>query len=192
MSKLGLHVSSGNRRGFGDYLQKCATAGSPVPVIFSVGQDVWQDVQRYSPTTKLIFRTQNDVRQNEIGDGPGSMYTGDPVQTAHDWMSLMMPVWALNKADYYAPLNEQDPALLSGFTWLNAFSIECMKIGEANGYKLDIYPFYGSDVGPVWRSGADVIAGLIGPGVDASHHYERTHIDSLVATIRLIIEYLLA
>ena len=38
------------------------------------------------------------------------MYTGDPVQTARDWMALMMPVWALNKAHYYAPLNEQDPA----------------------------------------------------------------------------------
>jgi putative aminopeptidase FrvX len=59
-------------------------------------------------------------------------------------------------------------------------------------YKLDIYPFYGSDVGPVWRSGADVIAGLIGPGVDASHHYERTHVDSLIATVRLIIEFMLA
>ena len=59
-------------------------------------------------------------------------------------------------------------------------------------YKLDIYPYYGSDVGPMWRSGADVVAGLIGPGVDASHHYERTHIDSLVATVRLIIEFMLA
>jgi putative aminopeptidase FrvX len=59
-------------------------------------------------------------------------------------------------------------------------------------YKLDIYPFYGSDVGPMWRSGADVIAGLIGPGVDASHHYERTHMDSLIATVRLIIEFMLA
>ncbi len=59
-------------------------------------------------------------------------------------------------------------------------------------YKLDIYPYYGSDVGPVWRAGADVIAGLVGPGVDASHHYERTHVDSLVATVRLIIEYMLA
>ncbi len=59
-------------------------------------------------------------------------------------------------------------------------------------YKLDIYPYYGSDVGPAWRAGADVIAGLVGPGVDASHHYERTHVDSLVATVRLIIEYMLA
>src|SRR5512143_1020898 len=59
-------------------------------------------------------------------------------------------------------------------------------------YKLDMYPYYGSDVGPIWRSGADVVAGLIGPGVDASHHYERTHVDSLVATVRLIIEFMLA
>ena len=59
-------------------------------------------------------------------------------------------------------------------------------------YKLDIYPFYGSDVATVWRAGADVTAGLIGPGVDASHHYERTHIDSLVATVKLLIEFMLA
>ncbi len=141
MSKLGLHISSGNRRGFGDYLQKCADAGSPVPVIFSVGQSVWADLQQVSPETILIFRTQTDVHQNEIGDGPGSMYTGDPVQTARDWMALMMPVWALNKAHYYAPLNEQDPAQRSGFIWLNAFSIECMKIAEANQFKLALYAF---------------------------------------------------
>jgi hypothetical protein len=35
------------------------------------------------------------------------MYTGDPVKTARDWMKAMMPVWALNKAHYYSPLNEQ-------------------------------------------------------------------------------------
>lgn len=59
-------------------------------------------------------------------------------------------------------------------------------------YKLDIYPYYGSDGEAFWRAGGDVIVGLIGPGVDASHHYERTHIDSMVATSRLIAEYLLA
>lgn len=59
-------------------------------------------------------------------------------------------------------------------------------------YKLDIYPYYGSDGEAYWRAGGDVIVGLIGPGVDASHHYERTHIDSLEATARLIAEYLIA
>lgn len=59
-------------------------------------------------------------------------------------------------------------------------------------YKLDVYPYYGSDGEAYWRAGGDVILGLIGPGVDASHHYERTHTDSLTATARLIVEYLLA
>jgi putative aminopeptidase FrvX len=59
-------------------------------------------------------------------------------------------------------------------------------------YRLDTYPYYGSDGEAFWRAGGDVIVGLIGPGVDASHHYERTHQDSLVATAMLIAEYLIA
>ncbi|KPK89878.1 MAG: peptidase M42 [Anaerolineae bacterium SM23_ 63] len=57
-------------------------------------------------------------------------------------------------------------------------------------YKMDIYPYYGSDGGAFWRAGGDVQVALIGPGVDASHNYERTHIESLTATTQLIIEYL--
>lgn len=61
---------------------------------------------------------------------------------------------------------------------------------EANiPFKLDIYPYYGSDGEAFWRAGGDVTVALIGPGVDASHHYERTHIDSLIATAQLIAEY---
>jgi aminopeptidase len=58
-------------------------------------------------------------------------------------------------------------------------------------YKLDVYPFYGSDGEAALRAGADLRVGLIGPGVDASHACERTHQDGLVATARLIIEYLI-
>jgi len=56
---------------------------------------------------------------------------------------------------------------------------------------VDIYPFYGSDGEALWRAGADIRVALIGPGVDASHSYERTHLDALAATTRLIIAYLL-
>ena len=56
---------------------------------------------------------------------------------------------------------------------------------------VDIYPFYGSDGEALWRAGADVRVALIGPGVDASHSYERTHMDALVATTQLIVAYLL-
>ena len=59
-------------------------------------------------------------------------------------------------------------------------------------YKLDVYPFYGSDGGAALQAGGDLRVGLIGPGVDASHAYERTHQGGLSATARLIVEYLVA
>lgn len=58
-------------------------------------------------------------------------------------------------------------------------------------YKVDIYPYYGSDGEAFWRAGGDVAVALIGPGVDASHNYERTHMDALTATTLWIMAYLL-
>ena len=62
----------------------------------------------------------------------------------------------------------------------------------ANGIDLrvDIYPYYGSDGSAAWRAGGDYPVALIGPGVDASHAYERMHVDSLTATRNLILAYL--
>ncbi len=59
-------------------------------------------------------------------------------------------------------------------------------------YKVDIYPYYGSDGEAYWQAGGDVRVALIGPGVDASHNYERTHMDALVASTQLICAYLLS
>jgi putative aminopeptidase FrvX len=59
-------------------------------------------------------------------------------------------------------------------------------------FKVDIYPSYGSDGSAALRAGADLVVGLVGPGVDASHAYERTHRDSLLHTARLAVAYLLA
>jgi len=58
-------------------------------------------------------------------------------------------------------------------------------------YRADIYPHYGSDGEAAWTAGADLAVALIGPGVDASHHYERTHTDALTATTRWLMAYLL-
>jgi len=58
-------------------------------------------------------------------------------------------------------------------------------------YRVDIYPYYGSDGEAYWRAGGDVAVGLIGPGVDASHNYERTHTKALLATTRWVLAYLL-
>lgn len=57
------------------------------------------------------------------------------------------------------------------------------------GYQLDIYPYYGSDASAAIRSGHDIIHGLIGPGIDSSHAYERTHASSLACTEQLLYHY---
>ncbi len=57
-------------------------------------------------------------------------------------------------------------------------------------YKLDVFPFYGSDGSAALRAGYDLRVGLIGPGVSASHGNERTHIKGLHATRDLILAYL--
>lgn len=57
-------------------------------------------------------------------------------------------------------------------------------------YQIDIYPFYGSDASAALRAGGQFKAALVGPGIDASHSYERVHVDALENTARLLLEYL--
>ncbi len=57
-------------------------------------------------------------------------------------------------------------------------------------YKLDVFPYYGSDGSAALRAGYDIRVGLIGPGVSASHGNERTHLKGLKATRDLILAYL--
>ena len=57
-------------------------------------------------------------------------------------------------------------------------------------YVLDIMtPHYGTDADPALVAGYDVRHGAIGPGVRASHGYERTHIDAIKSTYSLLAEY---
>ena len=58
--------------------------------------------------------------------------------------------------------------------------------------KTDIYPYYGSDGEAYWFAGGAAQVALIGPGVDASHAYERTHTSSVTRTAHLIARYLLS
>ena len=68
---------------------------------------------------------------------------------------------------------------------------QLVRLAEKNkiGYKLDIYPFYGSDASAAIRSGHDIVHGLIGPGIDSSHAFERTHVTSIENTAKLLYYY---
>lgn len=58
-------------------------------------------------------------------------------------------------------------------------------------FNMDIYVYYSSDGTAYWRAGGDAKVGLMGPGVDASHAYERTHTESIEHTAHLISRYML-
>ncbi len=57
-------------------------------------------------------------------------------------------------------------------------------------YAVDVYPSYGSDVEATLRGGADLRHGLIGAGVYASHGYERSHMDGVFNTLKLLAGYI--
>ena len=94
-----------------------------------------------------------------------------------------------NSDEFHASLCVKD----SGGPYHHDLSNRLRALAEKNEipFKVDIYPHYGSDGEAWWSAGADAAVALIGPGVDASHNYERTHTEALVATVKWVMAYLL-
>ncbi len=124
----------------------------------------------------------------EVGHGAA---TGFP-PNLHDLLSIDMAVVAPKQTsdEFSVTICAKD----SAGPYHMGIRRELENLAETNNipYRTDIYPYYGSDGEAYWRAGGNVRVGLIGPGVDASHHYERTHRASLEETARLIAAYLLS
>jgi putative aminopeptidase FrvX len=123
----------------------------------------------------------------EVGHGAS---TGFPTDLAELVAVDMAAVGSGQTSDeFHATLCVKD----SGGPYHHDLSQKLRQLAEKNAipYKVDIYPYYGSDGEAFWRAGGDVAVALIGPGVDASHNYERTHTEALVATTQWILAYLL-
>lgn len=67
--------------------------------------------------------------------------------------------------------------------------IEAARRGGAD-FAVDVYPLYSSDVETALTAGHDLRHGLCGPGVYASHGYERSHRRGAENTLRLLNAYL--
>lgn len=137
-----------------------------------------------SPARSVYFLISN---YEEVGHGAAA---GIPSEVA-ELISVDMAVVGEGQAsdEFRATLCIKD----SGGPYHQGLNNKLRALAEANNipYVTDVYPFYGSDGEAFWRAGGDVALSLIGPGIDASHNYERTHIDALVATTNWIMAYLL-
>jgi len=70
--------------------------------------------------------------------------------------------------------------------------LENIAIQNKINYRTDVMFRYGSDASMYVLQGFDINFACMGPGVSATHHYERTHIDSYKETINLLYAYLMS
>lgn len=138
-----------------------------------------------NPMRTVYFLVSN---YEEVGHGAA---TGIPADVAELLTVDMAVVGRGQESDeFHATLCVKD----SGGPYHFGLNNKLRALAEQHNipYKTDVYVFYGSDGEAFWRAGGDVALALIGPGIDASHNYERTHTDGLVATTNWIMAYLLA
>lgn len=158
MSKLSIHIS-GSPTGLGNLLTKCFDAGSPVGVLYSLNQNLNDDIARYSPPTKWVYRRQTE----EFNRLPNGFFTGDPVKSAQDWLVntkdaadknrsqienilLNNPTWAdvLNEpaieiADPNDPVQVAEAVRRA--KWLNTWMVTALEIAHSYGVKLAMFSF---------------------------------------------------
>jgi putative aminopeptidase FrvX len=123
----------------------------------------------------------------EVGHGAAGIF---PPEVTELVTVDMAAVGAGQASDeFHATLCVKD----SGGPYHHGLSQRLRRLADAHqiSYKVDIYPYYGSDGEAFWRSGGDVAVALLGPGIDASHSYERTHVQSLEGATQWLMAYLL-
>ncbi len=136
------------------------------------------------PAQRITFHISN---YEEVGHGAASGFPNDLAELVTVDMAAIGD--GQTSDEFHATLCVKD----SGGPYHHGLNQKMRQLADEYKipYKVDIYPYYGSDGEAFWRAGGDVAVSLIGPGVDASHNYERTHIDSLLATTQWIMAYLL-
>lgn len=138
-----------------------------------------------SPAQRTTLHFSN---YEEVGHGAAGGFPADIVEL------LTVDMAAIGEGqtsdEFHCSLCVKD----SGGPYHIDFNRKLRRLAAENAIDIraDIYPHYGSDGEALWHAGADVRVALIGPGVDASHSYERTHCDALVDTAKVIGYYLLA
>ncbi len=137
-----------------------------------------------NPTRSAYFLISN---YEEVGHGAAA---GIPTDVA-ELISVDMAVVGKGQQsdEFHATLCIKD----SGGVYHEGLNKKMRALAEKYNipYATDVYPFYGSDGEAFWRAGGDAALALIGPGIDASHNYERAHLDGLNATTNWIMAYLL-
>jgi len=160
------------------HLDDKASAG----ILLALAKAVSEDKLKLERKVSILFTTYE-----EVGHGAAS---GFPADTA-EMISVDMGAVGddLGTDEYTVSICAKDSG--GPYDWDVTDTLIRLAKEHKLQYAVDIYPFYGSDVEGALRAGHDIKHGLIGPGVFASHGYERTHRQGIENTLKLLWEYLL-
>jgi len=156
-----------------------------VAVLYAVLNELARGQTRPAQRTTLFISNYE-----EVGHGAASGIPADVVELLVVDMAAGTTGEHQNSDEYSVGICAKD----SSGPYDLVLRQKLMRLASEQGimHRIDTYPAYGSDGSALLRAGGNVRVGLIGPGVDASHAYERTHVDSLQETIRLALAFVTA
>lgn len=128
----------------------------------------------------------------EMGHGISNIFSGNsPFTKVYEFVALDIGIvgHTQTSSEYKVSIAAKDAKTVYDYTLRQKLVNCCEK--DNIPHAVDVYNRYSSDASQAVGFGCDFKFACIGPGVDASHHYERTHMESILATSRLIESYLL-
>ncbi len=152
-----------------------------VAILLAVTQELLQ--QKKKPSARVDFIISN---YEEVGHGAAGVVATDVTDVIAVDMAAIGD--GQTSSEMHCTLCVKDSSGPYDHNLSNALRRAATRAGI--DLKVDIYPYYSSDATAAWNAGLDARCALIGPGVDASHAYERTHVNALLETSKLLLEYL--
>jgi putative aminopeptidase FrvX len=159
------------------HLDDKASAG----ILLAIAKAVADGKLNLKRKTSILFTTYE-----EVGHGAASGFPADTVEMISVDMGAVGD--DLGTDEYKVSICAKDSGGPYDYDVTDALVKLAKKLKLK--YAVDIYPFYGSDVEGALRAGHDIRHGLVGPGVFASHGYERTHTQAIENTFKLLEAYL--
>lgn len=128
----------------------------------------------------------------EMGHGISNIFNSNsPFSNVHEFVALDIGIvgHTQTSSEYKVSIAAKDARTVYDYA-LRQKLVNCCEQDKIP-YAVDVYNRYSSDASQAMGFGCDFKFACIGPGIDASHHYERTHMESILATSKLIESYLL-
>ena len=122
----------------------------------------------------------------EVGVGASHVLHGDVAELVSIDNGTIAP--GQNTSEYGVTISMQDSS--GPFDW--HLTRHMLALCRENGieHSRDVFRYYRSDAAAALEAGNDIRTALLCFAVDASHGYERTHVDSLRALGRLLVHYM--